>query len=204
MRKRATVSGMESAGSTAVWQMIQQLGVPVEKQHGYTPDPNQVVFATLRDIRDVITSLWRRECLGTRNDPDNYALGCMRHVLPRFEQMRAYEGNSNAVIIRYEVFVADPGAILDLIAKNLRVDMTPERRVEILDYCSLEKNKARADTRKDFSEWDKSDLIHGNHISTGGKVGSWGDLAPTLKPETVKTIERETREFLVYFGYETK
>lgn len=204
MRALATVSGMESAGSTAIWQMIQQLGVPVKKLHGYSSDPNRVTFATLRDMRDVITSLWRRECLGTKNDPDNYALGCLRYVQPRFEQMCAYEGNSNAVIIRYEAFVADPGVILDLVAKKLRVDLTHERRAEILDYCSLQKNKERAATMTDFTEWNKENLVHGNHISTDGKMGSWQDLAATLKPETVQLIEDGAREFLVHFGYETE
>ena len=196
-----TVSGMECAGSTAVWQMINQLGFQAKKEHGYTRDV--IVFATLRDIRDVVTSLWRRECLGLRNDPDNYALGCFRYALPRYESMCRYEKDDNAIIIRYEDFVRDPGNTLDLICKTLAVTITLERRAEILESCSLKKNKERASRLADFSEWDSKDLIHGNHISTNGKVGSWSDLAVGLKPETVEFIEDGAREFLVHFNYET-
>jgi len=202
--KTAIVSGMECAGSTAIWQMIQQLGVDVSKEHGYTAsNENRIVFATLRDIRDVVTSLWRRECLGTKNDPDNYALGCMKYVEARFHQMRYYEMDANAEIIRYESFMSNPEGTFDRICQRLEIEVSPTRRRRIIAYCSLEKNKERADSMKEFSEWNRDNLIHGNHISTGGKIGSWNDLAATLNPETVETIEEKSREFLLHFGYET-
>ena len=203
--KRVIVSGMESSGSTAIWQMVNGLGLTVTKEHGYTTGgPNCLVLATFRDIRDVITSLWRRRCLGEMNDPDSYALGCMRYVAPRLEQMKRYQADENASLIRYESFISDPGYTFDVICRKLDIHVPSHIRDKILEDCSLEKNKERAATMSDFSEWDKGNLIHGNHISTDGKIGSWADLAATLKPETVETIEQETRAFLVHFNYETE
>jgi hypothetical protein len=199
---KVIVSGMECAGSTAIWQMIQQLGYDVRKEHGFTPSNNCIVFATLRDIRDVVVSLWRRECLGVRNDPDNYALGCWKYIQPRFDEMKKYQ-SERVPIIQYEYFIEDPGETLRMICNHLNVWISDDRRSEILDYCSLEKNKSRSQTMTNFSEWNHENLVHGNHISTGGKVGSWLDLIPELKPETVEFIEREARPFLLYFGYET-
>lgn len=200
-----TVSGMESAGSTAVWQMIHELGFHVTKEHGHTPsDANRWVFATLRDPRDVVASLWRRECLGKRSDSDNYALACWRYIRDRFPQMRRYEREREATIIRYEDFISDPGATLDMICQTLGKEITEERRNEILAETSLQKNKQRASAMQGFGEWDRATLIHGNHISSNGKVGSWQDLVPELKSETIEHIEAQAHEFLVYFGYETE
>lgn len=202
--KRVIVSGMESAGSTAIWQMIKELGLEVSKEHGYTPSDNCVVFATIRDVRDVITSLIRRECLGKMNDIDSYALGCMNYIAPRFYQMSRYELDVNASLIRYESFIANPGSTLDAICSRMEIEISPDRRAEILENCSLEKNKERAAAMQDFTQWDKDSLIHGNHISSNGKIGSWEELAKTLKPETVKTIEDNSRGFLIHFNYETE
>lgn len=200
-----TVSGMESAGSTAVWQMIHELGLYVTKEHGYTASHGgHLVFATLRDPRDVVASLWRRECLGKRSDSDNYAFACWRYIRDRFQQMKRYENDSNATIIRYEDFINNPGATLDTICNTLGIDILEERRAKILEETSLEKNKQRSSVMRGFHEWDKTTLIHGNHISSNGKIGSWKDLVPELKPETVDKIETEAREFLVYFNYETE
>lgn len=200
-----TVSGMESADSTAIWQMINELGLHVTKEHGYTPsDGNRWVFATMRDPRDVVASLWKRQCLGPRGDDDQYAMACWNYIKDRFAQLKRYEEDSEATIIRYEEFIEDPGQTLDMICNTVGKQISAERRAEILEATSLETNKRRASAMKGFSEWDKDTLIHGNHVSSNGRVGAWQDVASQLRYGTVQKIETEARDFLVYFNYETE
>lgn len=196
------VSGIESSGSTAVWQALTQLtGEDVIKIHGFESHPNSIAFVTIRDFRDVVASFVRRKIFGELTDVDRNLRGIVRYLEPRFAQLRQYVDQPNAHIIRYENWVGDERALIFDLADILDIDATDGLVDRVAAYISLEKNRERSKKYDTHRHYDKKTNIHGLHVTSNGETGLWEPLFDRLSDESREVIMKILMPELEFFGY---
>jgi len=196
------VSGIESSGSTAVWQAVMQLtGEDVMKIHGFESHPNTVTFVTIRDFRDVIASFVRRKIFGEAKDIDRHVRGIVQYLQPRFAQLKQYADQPNAFFIRYENWVGDERSLVFDLAEILEIDATDSLVDRVSSYISLEKNRERSKKFDRHGEYDRKTNIHGRHVTSNGEIGLWEPLFEQLSEETREEIMKILTPELQFFGY---
>jgi len=195
---RVVVSGMESSGSTAIWQAACQLiGRDVTKYHGYFHAPKAITFVAIRDFRDIVASLIRREIFGKSDNLDVNAIGMLEFIKPKIEAILKYEDEPNAYFIRYEDWFGNEQELVNKMAFILDIENPSP---SIADYISFKKNQERARQFDNHGQYDRVTNIHGKHI-TSGQPGSWREDFKLLSDSTAAQIERELDWALKHFNY---
>ncbi len=198
------VGGMESTGSTFVYQVLKALGRKPLKVHGYYARYGIKKIVTYRDPRDVICSYARRQL---RKEIEQLGLeeGLLKAHSILFRKLRRdldlyrYLDDSSAILIRYETYFGKHEEVLiDQLSLALGLPITLDEAKAIHDEFSLEKNKARSESLQDFSSYNSS-LIHGGHISSGGKTAEWKEL---FTPRVKEIVEKDLETFLKDFHYD--
>ena len=86
-----------------------------------------------------------------------------------------------------------------MLSDRYNINLSSERKEEILQETSLYKNKIRADKYQTFNEWDESTYVHGCHITGFGKIGNWRSV---FNEDITKFIKERIGQELINFGYE--
>lgn len=192
---KVIVAGLESSGSTAVWQAAGQItNSKIEKFHGFKVI-NGHHLVPIRNPRDILASLYRRRVFGPSYDLDKYFLGCLDYLKPRLSSVAQYEGRRDSLYIKYEDWVTNEGLLVDKIANFLGVSLSPSRRSAVVDYICLKKNTERAAKMSQHSEYNPETHIHGRHITSHGELNTWQVVFSRLQKETVKKIEDEISQY---------
>lgn len=188
---KVIVAGLESSGSTAVWQAATQITQKnVEKHHDFKLI-NGSHLVPIRNPRDILASFYRREIFGRPKDLDAYFLGSLEYLKPRFKAVANYSGREDSLFIKYEEWVNNEGKLVDKIADFLHYDLGDSQRRRIIDYISLDSNKSRAEKMSSHAVHDPQTHIHGRHITSHGALDTWQEIFSELRPKTVELIEAE-------------
>lgn len=196
------VGGVESSGSTAVWQAVCAFacGTP-RKCHGYFDMPNAVKLLCIRDFRDVLASLIRRKIFGEYDDINKYAIQCWNYLKQSVSGTARYIGDDLSLFIKYEKWVGNERKLVDMLIRQLKARVGEQEADLISRNITSEKNAIRASQFLDHSEYDPKTNIHGNHI-TCGKVGSWTLIFDQFDDETREFLLQEIDPWLKIFDYE--
>lgn len=168
--------------------------------------PDNLILCSFRDFRDVLVSLWKvhkkKENRGgswmpldlsaidrskyinaecgkttlriTRSEIDNWA----QYIKIAVSAMDKYRASSaQCVLLRYEDFRDNYGVIFTALENALDVVLNEEFRKEMSVKHSIESNKKIAEKFKHFGEYDKTSLIHGDHVYKGS-IGGWKEFVP--------------------------
>jgi hypothetical protein len=185
------VAGLESSGSTAVWQATTQITQRnVEKHHGFKL-VNGYHLVPIRNPRDILASFYRREIFGRPKDIDAYFIGSLEYLKPRFKAVANYCDREDSLFIKYEEWVNNEEKLVDKIADFLHYDLEDWQRTHIVDYISLDSNKNRSEKMSSHANYDPQTHIHGRHITSYGALDTWQTIFDELRPKTVELIEAE-------------
>jgi hypothetical protein len=180
--------GSYRSGSTFMYQYLKNLFPThkILKYHAYRTEEVPVVI-TVRDHRDSVSSYWRVEyplensgekaeigkTFMTKSDIDKYS----SVFFDQDSVLHDYLLNqSKVLVLQYESFLNNFEYLHPKVEKffDLRIDNSRRERIE--SQCSLEHNKKVQEQFEDFSKYDKSTGIHGDHILTG--ESTWKQFTP--------------------------
>lgn len=206
---KCCIAGMESTGSTYVWQLVTAVsGRKARKIHHYVRG-NCMFFVSYRDPRDIICSYARRLLRGKiKKEGMEEALikahQILFHEFRRQDDLGEYTSDTKlkkkVFLIKYEdYFGGNEHELLDFIIKKIGGNFSDKRKEKILNKFSIENNKKISNKFPGFGKWDNRTLIHGNHISADGKIGVWKSL---FTEKVCKLIKKDLGQFLIDYGYE--
>lgn len=200
---RTVVTGWESSGSTFVYQVLDRMGLEVHKTHGKCTDPTRRILFTIRDPRDVICSRSRRYYAEAWEDDrgEEALLSALDDfVASRYlEALEDAVARPNAFVLRYETFfLGHEGVLVRLLADLFGVPLSAPEHAAILRAFSRAANEERAQRFTDFEQYDPDDKIHGRHITSGGRVGTWKSL---FTPAVHAEVSRRLGSAAARFGY---
>lgn len=196
--------GLPGSGSTYTYQVIKEMGFKVKKVHHYVKRP-MVKIITYRDPRDMIASAANRIFKEMQEQEG------LKEVLYKsydllFDEVkveevyRNYKNDRCAYLFRYEdYFNGNERQIIKEIAAILKKKLSDAEIDAIMEKFSIEANKKIADRIKKNEEYDPETMIHGNHISSGGKVGTWQEL---FDDEYKDFLKEKIGPLLIDMGYE--
>lgn len=198
------VAGWIGSGSTFIYQALKSLGYDVIKVHGF-PKNNDgaLTLYSIRDPRDVVLSTARRQFGNVWNDgkKEEALLSAIDHVHKlNFEaDLNICLNSRHRLIVRYEYFFGgNEQLLIQLLAEQIDVKSSPADVEHAVAENSIEANQRRIGRLKDFSQFDKKSLLHGNHISGGGKQGGWRD---EFSSDTLKYFEKRLGGLMKASGY---
>lgn len=171
--------GLPRSGTTLCKQIFKRVFNDILFTHTLDDSFNDIDLFIIRDIRDAIVSLKQTEKfdfskLENRTDLDevlnfNFVLDSAANIFPKTK--------ADSFILRYEDFSLDKNIIYDSIQNKFNVILDENKRIELNEETSLEKNKSIQDQFSSFEQYDKESGIHGNHLN-GGEIGKWTKLIP--------------------------
>jgi len=200
------IVGWPASGSTFMYQVAMELGLNVHKKKHGKRKPGSLDFTlfAFRDPRDVLCSHARRMNKETWDNEGPHA--AIMKSLERFLKKRypdaLYESAAmqNVFMVRYEHYCqGNEGLLVDFLADNFLVPLTPERRDEVLQKTSLTSNIKRAQQFDTFSQHDEKTQIHGNHVSNEGRSGAWRE---TFTADTEVVVKEQLGSLIIDLGYE--
>jgi hypothetical protein len=200
------IAGWPASGSTFLYQVAVELGLNVHrKKHGLRrPDSVDFTLFAFRDPRDVLCSHARRmhRDVWDSEGPEAAILKSLQRFLRKRYREAIYESAAmkNVFLIRYELFFnGNEELLVDLIADNFLIPVTPERRAEILANTSLDTNLQRSRNFESFREHDEQTQIHGHHISNRGRSGAWREH---FTPAVEASVKEHLGQLLIDLAYE--
>lgn len=206
LNRKVLIFGWPSSGSTFIYQAAKLFGLDVSKEHGFVSDRSfSLKLFTIRDPRDIIISNAKRVLKEIwEKDGKEKAL---REALFRFlnENFREdyYKAlkDRNTLIVRYELFVPrkNEDILISFLADQFSILLNEKQLNNIIKNTSIEKNVMRASRIVNFKSWDEETQIHGNHITSGGKVGNWKHC---FTNKFILLFKEKLGNLLIELGYE--
>ena len=200
------IAGWPASGSTFLYQVAVELGLNVHKKKHGLRSPYFIDFTlfAFRDPRDVLCSHARRmhRDVWDSEGPEPAILKSLQRFLRKRYPEAIYESAAmkNVFLIRYELFFnGNEGLLVDLMADNFLIPLSPERRAEILANTSLDTNLERSRDFESFREHDEKTQIHGHHISNRGRSGAWREH---FTPRVEASVKEHLGQLLMDLGYE--
>ena len=199
------------SGSTLVYQILCDLfpNRKVVKQHHFPKIPHLdfPVVSTYRDPRDILVSTWRTFILSrngksirnimTKKDIDDTVKFLDPYII-NFNKGK--ERFSESVLwLKYEDFYKDTDVIFNAMEKYFSTTIPNKKRENIKANCSIDKNRKRSKSFKNFVEYDylKTE-IHGDHIFKG-EIGGWKAVVPD---DLHDMVNDKFKNDLKLWGYE--
>ena len=101
--------------------------------------------------------------------------------------------------LKYEDFYKDTDVIFNAMEKYFSITISKKTREKIKANCSIDKNRERAKSFKNFGEYDylKTE-IHGDHIFKG-EIGGWKIIIPN---DLHDMVNDKFKNDLKSWGYE--
>lgn len=203
---KVTVTGWISSGSTFIYQVLNEIGVNVKKEHTisrFNKHRGRIIY-TIRDPRDVIVSTAKRhfykivEAEGI-NTAIETAIDYFNNSLRTHMSSTDIFSNKNCLLVRYENFFPNNEVVLTrLLADMFNQSLTDAEIVRIAQKYSIEENLLRSQGIKNFEHMDSESLLHGNHISNMGKSGVYRQY---FNAANVEKFNRVLGHLLHDFGY---
>lgn len=146
--------------------------------------PNVIVY---RDLRDSVLSLARvhdkmkrketlpvpLESIKTKQGIDKIlAFYNIKYLLQSSYECCAQIKLPNRLLLRYEDFHNDYIYLFKAIEDFFKIKINEKKRKEIIQKTNIEHFKKIQQKMPDFSTFDKTTKIHGNHIHKG-EIGGW-------------------------------
>ena len=192
------------SGSTLIAQILMILADEVEKMHDYI-DTDRPVVISYRHPCDMFLSIWRIfEEIDTVEDLNEQAKKIfffqrkkvkhsVNYVISQYQIMHQYydSDKTNLLLLCYENFFSDYDYTFTKLEEFFKISIDQEIRDSIVEQTSIAKNKNRAGKMKNFDEYDRESLIHGNHILTG-EPGLWKEVIPvSLQRKLLNKLDNE-------------
>lgn len=200
------VVGWPASGSTFMFQVATELGLDLhKKKHGLrSPESHDFALFAFRDPRDVLCSHARRKHRDIWDDAGPHQaimLSLDRFIRKRYREAIYQSAEmKNVFLARYEIFCrGNEGLLVDILADNFMIPLSKERRNEIIQQTSMERNIERSEKFKSFGEHDEKTQIHGFHVSNRGKSGAWRQH---FTAETEAAVKDHLGQLLIDLGYE--
>jgi hypothetical protein len=204
------MASLERTGSTAVWQMADDLRpCAVFKLHQFPLAANPVLV-TVRDPRDVLLSTvvlsLRRETSDVASRLKSLTRLQLDPAVKRIRKSGAllrqamdtvYGPLANATVVFYETEVCVLARGAGKVGEALGQPLSAEAAAALAGKFSRDRNKARADDFGDFSQYSERTYIHGHHVFDG-QPGAW---AHHFGPQVHGYITRSFADDLMYWGY---
>jgi len=175
-KNKIIICGWVASGSTYIYNILREVGVTVEKTHGF-PDENRGEFSiyTIRDPRDVAVSTAKRyynDIFENESEPLAIvkAIDHLTDECGYLQDFRRIKEKSHNIIIRYEnFFVGNEETLVRLLFDQIPFNVGDDEVGRLIEEYSLEKNKKKMKKMETFHQWDPETQIHGNHISNNGE-----------------------------------
>ena len=191
------------SGSTMLYHVLQHLGTNVHKTHECLQTEAKVVI-TYRHPCDVFCSFFR---ISQDLDGDDDLKRAMhrwwnpllhltttrgiRYVRKGYARLQKYLGSDMKMcFLRYERFKDDYEYLFDSLEPFLHISIPRERRDQVREATSFEKNKSAAAAYSSFKEFDTATLLHGKHLGSGA-VDQWRSVCPSWMQSLVETRLRD-------------
>ena len=169
------IFGVPRSASTYTWQVmgdIYEIGV-IRTHKFFNVSPAIPLVRTVRDWRDAIVSYWRSQY------PD---VGCMERediyqYVARYQEfiwsLKAWtQVQPKSPLLRFEETIVNPKKLFEVAESLGGPQITPDRRVEILEAHSVQVNRAISNNLRGI---DKSTLLAQRHLHEAS-VGTWKDF----------------------------
>lgn len=196
--------GPPRTGSTLVWNAIRAIrsDLDVPKRHTLSFLHRSTfcrarIVGTVRDPLDIITSMLSISDL----EPSPQAVSSMIEEVARQGISDAIwlKGRPNSLILRYEDFYENFGALFDALEGFLETTASASERTKFEDRFNIDSVRRRAEALGRFDEFDHEDLIHGRHISP--QAGRPGSHAGILDPAAIEGIRDRFADYITAFRY---
>ena len=191
------------SGSTMLYHVLQHLGTNVQKTHECLQTEAKVVV-TYRHPCDVFCSFYR---ISRDLDGDEDLKRAMqrwwnpllhltttrgiRYVGKGYARLQKYlDSNMKMCFLRYERFKDDYEYLFDSLEPFLDISIPRERRDQVREATSFEKNKSAAAAYSSFKQYDTATLLHGKHLGSGA-VDQWRSVCPSWMQSLVETRLRD-------------
>lgn len=162
--------------------------------------PNVVVF---RDLRDSVLSLARihdkmktkeklpvpLDSIKTKQGIDKIlAFSNVKYLLESSSACCAQSKRKNILILRYEDFNNNYAYLFETIEGFFKIKINQQKRKEIIQKTNVEHFKKIQQNLPDFSTFDKTTKIHGNHIHKG-EIGGWKKMITNKSVQEYYTLK---------------
>ena len=187
------------SGSTMLYHVLQHLGTNVQKTHECLQTEAKVVV-TYRHPCDVFCSFYRisRDLDGDEDlklamqrwwNPLLHLTTTrgIRYVGKGYARLQKYlDSNMKMCFLRYERFKDDYEYLFDSLEPFLDISIPRERRDQVREATSFEKNKSAAAAYSSFKEFDADTLLHGKHLGSGA-IDQWRSVCPSWMQSLLET-----------------
>lgn len=151
------------------------------KDYGNWPD---IIITTRRDLRDVLSSF--------KQFHKSYTSGKINEWVTLFMNWHQQWVDKTDYEVIYEKYIRDKSTIIKDISNIIGI--TDYSEIDIIEKIDNLKN-----VKNIKGKFDKSTLIHPNHITNKGKIGSY---KTTLTDNEIKVVNEIAGEWLKKYGYE--
>ena len=190
------------SGSTLVYNILKEIfsNKMIYKRHSLrmTDIKKRNVIITYRNPLDCLTSSFKRYGLEVNdNNIKDQILELKRNGL---DDLLIIFDAENVLKLKYEDFYNDYDFVFDKLEIFFGINIAQEMRQKIEQKFKIDKVIEFTKKYEDFSKYDKSTHLHGNHISNSkGKPNSYVDF---FNAEQLLFIQNELHGYIVKFGYE--
>ena len=188
----SVVFSVPRSGSTLVWNIVCIItDTKPHKTHTHNIRDAKTVI-TYRHPYDSVASLYRckdGKTVGEFKD-------AIREIVVGIDQYLKYTDGEDTLYIKYEDMIPNLPETIAIIGEFLGKKLTPEEVEDIYGRVNVEQMTKIADSYKDFSVFDHTTRIHGNHI--GGVVpDQWKDLSDEYR----ELLDKFVSKYIEPMGY---
>jgi hypothetical protein len=180
----------ERCGSTMIYQYLKNL-LPknkILKTHDYVHIDQKyksqwVIVCTIRDFRDAAASKWRvnipsktkkKFVAGEQFMTEEEIKFNANYFNKQVDDLDEFlQRGFKIIVLKYETYYQDFNRIHSELSQFFQLTISESKKQEINQLISIEKNKVIADRFENFSKYDMTSLIHGDHIYNDGIPGFW-------------------------------
>jgi len=203
-------------GSTLIYRILKELykDMVIEKGHSFEKyfDHNGPFVLTYRDPIDVFCSFWRIDSiLGNWQEnviSDWEVVRICARVVFEFKRFNVFvqkqvvlKNNPNLLFLKYEDFWDDYDVIYDKLSSFFDIKITPRRRKELTNKCSIKSVLEIQKNFDDFLDVDEKSGIHGDHVGFPEPNEWWNKKKHDLSSVVIGYIESKLNDIRWNYGY---
>ena len=209
MPKRIIQYSPVRSGSTLLYNILKMLFTNVHKAHHLEePNKNNIgrIMTTFRHPYDCVISQTQINITDPtfedyKKNVSVYLKNGGNNMFDNFQKILTHK---KIVWFKYEDFVNDFGYIFDKIQNGSDLEISDERRSEIEEKLNIDKVNNYIQKFKDFSEYDRDNHFHGNHISKD--KGAINKYRKYLSEDQIKEIrdmfmKKNSKNFLTFMRH---
>ena len=189
------------SGSTLIYNMVRLLlpNKRIYKRHKLEeiPSKSKKYVITYRNPIDCLASSMKRFNLEVNDKNIKYHLDQIK--VNGLDDLISVFEMDEYLKLKYEQFYSNFDYAFDALEEYFELRFEAELREKIYIEYSTDKVISKTSSMKDFSEYDKKNFFHGNHVSSSkGKPNSYQEY---FNINQLNYIEKDLREYSRILGY---